>query len=117
MVKPTRFLPPSDDDIEPEVTRETVAAQKRAEAAAARRREAEAKTRRSWYTSTAAADAFSAAVDDIHHATRVPKHLVVAALLEAAVEQAGDVERRLAPVGKVRPVRQVRSHAPSPSKT
>ena len=52
-------------------------------------------TRRSWYTKTAAADAFQAAVDDIHHSTRVPKHEVVAALLEAAVGQADRVQRKL----------------------
>ncbi|MFH9426399.1 hypothetical protein [Streptomyces sp. NPDC017529] len=52
-------------------------------------------TRRSWYTKTAAADAFQKAVDDIHFSTRVPKHEVVAALLEAAVGQADRVQRKL----------------------
>ncbi len=52
-------------------------------------------TRRSWYTNTAAADAFQAVVDDIHHSTRVPKHEVVAALLDAAVGQSERVQRRL----------------------
>lgn len=52
-------------------------------------------TRRSWYVKTAAADAFQKAVDDIHHSTRVPKHEVVAALLEAAVGQTDRVQRKL----------------------
>jgi hypothetical protein len=52
-------------------------------------------TRRSWYVKTAAADAFQEAVDDIHHSTRVPKHEVVAALLEAAVGQTERVQRKL----------------------
>lgn len=55
----------------------------------------QAMTRRSWYVKTAAADAFQKAVDDIHHSTRVPKHEVVAALLEAATGQADRVERKL----------------------
>ncbi|MDX3516105.1 hypothetical protein PV755_45670 [Streptomyces caniscabiei] len=90
------------------VAQETLVAQRRAEEAKAIREARESKTRRSWYTSTAAADAFQAAVDDLHHATRVPKHEVVAALLQAAVEQAPKVERKLqAQVARVRPVRGV----------
>ncbi|MFH8582530.1 hypothetical protein [Streptomyces zaomyceticus] len=54
-----------------------------------------AMTRRSWYLKTTVADAFQAAVDDIHHSTRVPKHEVVAALLEAAAGQRERVERSL----------------------
>ncbi|MFG3223091.1 hypothetical protein [Streptomyces sp. NPDC048185] len=88
-------------------------AQRRAEHAKAIRDAKDAKTRRSWYTSAAAADAFQAVVDDIHHATRVPKHEVVAALLEAAVEQAPAVEKRLGPkVAPMRPVRGVRGVSP-----
>jgi hypothetical protein len=96
---------------EPEASEETLAAQRRAADAAAnrRQRDADTKTRRSWYTSTAVADAFSAAVDDIHHRTRVPKHQVVAALLAAAVDQAPAVERDLS---RVRPMRRVRDVAP-----
>ncbi|MFJ3699658.1 hypothetical protein ACIPW9_37000 [Streptomyces sp. NPDC090052] len=52
-------------------------------------------TRRSWYTKTAAAEAFQEAVDNIHHATRTPKHEVVAALLEAAVAQSDRVRSEL----------------------
>jgi hypothetical protein len=87
-------LPPEDDD-EPEVTRDVVEAQRRAAEKAKREVLRESKTRRSWYTSTAAADAFTAAVDDIHFATRVPKHEVVAALMMVAVEKAPTVQKRL----------------------
>ncbi|MFI2207658.1 hypothetical protein ACH47Z_44855 [Streptomyces sp. NPDC020192] len=88
--------------------RETLEAQRRAQQAKEIRDAREVKTRRSWYTSAAAADAFQAVVDDIHHATRVPKHEVVAALLQAAVEQAPKVEKKLhAQVARVRPVRRV----------
>jgi hypothetical protein len=52
-------------------------------------------TRRSWYTDTETADAFAAAVDDIHHSTRAPKHEVVSALLRAAVDQADQVQDSL----------------------
>ncbi|MFJ6473912.1 hypothetical protein ACIQJ8_35765 [Streptomyces globisporus] len=88
--------PPMDDDDETEVTRESAAREwsrrKQAEQAAAKT----AMTRRSWYTRATAADAFQAAVDDIHHATRAPKHEVVAALLEAAVKESDRVRARLA---------------------
>lgn len=97
--------PPADEDDEPELTPEVLAAQQRAERAAALKAARESKTRRSWYTSTAAADAFTDVVDDIHHATRVPKHQVVAALMEAAVERREHVEKRLARGARVRPVR------------
>lgn len=119
MVKPTKFLPDPEEaeEILPEVTPEALAAQKRAEAAAARRRqrEAETKTRRSWYTTADAADAFSAAVDDIHHATRVPKHAVVAALMQAAVDQASRVERDLSRIAPMRGVREVRDVSQIPA--
>ncbi|WP_433860096.1 hypothetical protein [Streptomyces kronopolitis] len=98
MVKPTSFLPPDDEDDEevtPEVTREHLERERKAAEAKARQAARESKTRRSWYTSSDAADLFQVAVDDIHHATRVPKHEVVAALLEAAVGQAERVQRKL----------------------
>lgn len=50
-----------------------------------------AMSRRSWYTTSTASDAFAKAVDDLHHATRVPKHTVIAALMEAAVTHRADV--------------------------
>jgi hypothetical protein len=106
--KPQRMTPPPlDDDDDIEVTRESVKAE-RAERAKAQRAAREPMTRRSWYTSTAAADAFSDVVEDLFHATRVPKHEVVAALLRAAVAQAPQIEKDLhahdAPVRRVRRV-------------
>lgn len=52
-------------------------------------------TRRSWYADAEAAAALAAAVDDIHHATRVPKHEVVSELFQAAVAAAPRVEKKL----------------------
>lgn len=54
-----------------------------------------AMTRRSWYIDTGTAAAFAAAVDDIHHETRAPKHKVVSALLSAALDRADEVRRHL----------------------
>ncbi|MFD8851849.1 hypothetical protein [Streptomyces sp. NPDC059604] len=93
VVKPTKFTPPpGDDDIV--VTRETVGSKPRPKPKPAVA-EAPEMTRRSWYTRTEAVDALAAAVDDIHHNTRIPKHEVVAALMEAAVAQAPKVEAKL----------------------
>jgi hypothetical protein len=90
------FLPlPPEDEEEPEVTREAVKRDRKAAAVKA----APTMTRRSWYVDAAAADAFQSAVDDIHHATRTPKHLVVAALLQAAVDQGERVQKKLTPKG------------------
>ncbi|MET8832030.1 hypothetical protein ABZX40_40545 [Streptomyces sp. NPDC004610] len=90
MVNPTNFDGLDDEDELPvEVTADVVARDRRAKKAAAT-------TRRSWYTTAEAADALAAMVDDIHHATRVPKHQVVAALFEAAVAQGPRVQARLA---------------------
>jgi hypothetical protein len=102
--------PAADVDEAPAPAPEVTHAQHRAAEAAAIRRasQREEKTRRSWYTSTEAADAFTAAVDDIHHATRVPKHEVVAALMKAAVARASDVEKQLARIAPMRRVRDVR---------
>lgn len=115
MSGPQRMAPPpaDDEDDDIEVTRETLDAQRRAQRAKEIREAREAKTRRSWYTSVVAADAFQRAVDDLHHATRVPKHEVVAALLQAAIEQAPKVEKQLhAQVARVRPVRGVGDVSP-----
>jgi hypothetical protein len=103
-------LAAADDPEAPAPAPEVTHAQHRAAEAAAIRRasQREEKTRRSWYTSTEAADAFTAAVDDIHHATRVPKHEVVAALMKAAVARASDVEKQLARIAPMRRVRDVR---------
>lgn len=109
--RPQRMAPPPlDDDDDIEVTREAVKAERRTERTKAQQAAREAMTRRSWYTSEASADAFSDAVDEIHYATRVPKHEVVAALLRAAVAQAPQVEKDLHAPGA--PVRRVRRVAP-----
>jgi hypothetical protein len=98
-VTPQRMAPPpNDDDDEPEVTRAAVERERRLREAAEKDAVRKTMTRRSWYVKASAADAFQAAVDDIHHATRVPKHEVLAALLEAAVGQSERVQRKL---GKV----------------
>ena len=52
-------------------------------------------TRRSWYASADAAEELARVVDDIHHATRAPKHEVVSELFRAAVAAAPRVERKL----------------------
>lgn len=97
-VKPTAFLP-DQDDTQPVVTEvDKAEVRKRARQAAASEM-----TRRSWYTTTTAADAFTTAVDDIHFATRIPKHQVVAALMEAAAAQAPRVQARLAKQGGLPP--------------
>ncbi|AZK98792.1 MULTISPECIES: hypothetical protein [Streptomyces] len=94
MAGPQRMAPPPDDeDDDIEVTPETIARDRKRRQA--EEKAAQAMTRRSWYTRSAVADAFQAAVDDIHHSTRAPKHEVVAALLEAAVGQSARVERTL----------------------
>lgn len=54
-----------------------------------------AMTRRSWYASADAAEELARVVDDIHHATRAPKHQVVTELFLAAVAAAPRVEEKL----------------------
>ncbi|MFB6955381.1 hypothetical protein ACFCXP_37690 [Streptomyces niveus] len=98
MAEPQRMGPPpdDDDDDEPEVTRASVERERRRREELERQVARESMTRRSWYTSVAATDAFGKAVEDIHHETRTPKHEVVAALMQAAVDQAPRVAKRLA---------------------
>lgn len=52
-------------------------------------------TRRSWYANAEAVEELARVVDDIHHATRVPKHEVVSELFRAAVAAAPRVEKKL----------------------
>lgn len=52
-------------------------------------------TRRSWYASADAAEELARVVDDIHHATRAPKHEVVSELFRAAVAAAPRVQKKL----------------------
>lgn len=53
--------------------------------------------RRSWYMPKASADALAAAVEDLHFATRQPKHAVLAAIVEVALAHREDVLMRLVP--------------------
>lgn len=54
-------------------------------------------TRRSWYANAAVVEELARVVDDIHHATRAPKHEVVSELFRAAVAAAPHVEKKLTP--------------------
>jgi len=51
---------------------------------------------RSWYMSADVADQLAAVVDDIHFATRRPRHEVLAAVVGVALEHRGEIEARLA---------------------
>lgn len=51
--------------------------------------------RRSWYMPKAVADALADAVEDLHYATRRPKHEVLRALVEAALENQDQVREKL----------------------
>lgn len=51
--------------------------------------------RRSWYMPKAVADALADAVEDLHYATRRPKHEVLKALVEVALEHRGEARDRL----------------------
>lgn len=55
------------------------------------------RSRRSWYADAQAAEELARVVDDIHHATRVPKHEVVSELFRAAVAAAPRVQKKLTP--------------------
>ncbi len=52
--------------------------------------------RRSYYLPKATADALAEAIDDLHYATRRPKHEVLAEVLAVALEHRADIEARLA---------------------
>jgi hypothetical protein len=53
------------------------------------------RSHRSWYLDTQVADQLAAAVDDIHHTTRRPKHEVLAAAVAVALEHRADIEARV----------------------
>lgn len=53
--------------------------------------------RRSWYMPKATADALAAAVDDLHYATRAPKHAVLAAVIDVALAHVEEARGRLRP--------------------
>jgi hypothetical protein len=49
-------------------------------------------TMRSWYMPKASADRLAALVDDVHFATRLPKHLIMGALVNVVDRHRGEVE-------------------------
>lgn len=51
--------------------------------------------RRSIYMETGAARRMNAAVDDLHHETRCPKHEVLTALVAVALDHRDEIEARL----------------------
>lgn len=51
--------------------------------------------RRSWYMPKETADALAAALEELHWSTRQPKHVIMAALVTAALEQLPAVEQRI----------------------
>jgi hypothetical protein len=51
--------------------------------------------RRSWYMPKATADALADAVEDLHFDTRRPKHEVLRALVEVALEHRSEARSRL----------------------
>lgn len=57
--------------------------------------EAPKMSRRSWYAEREAVDALAAVVDDIHFATRAPKHEIVSELFRAAAAAAPKVQKKL----------------------
>ena len=88
-------------------------------------------TMRSWYMPKASADRLAALVDDVHFSTRLPKHLIMDALVNVADRYRAEVEaeaqatgggqwstHRPDPAGIAEPARRLRqvrqSAAPSP---
>jgi hypothetical protein len=51
--------------------------------------------RRSWYMPRESADALAAAVEELHYATRRPKHVILAAMVSVALDHIEDVEQRV----------------------
>lgn len=51
--------------------------------------------RRSWYMPRSVADDLASAVEDLHFDTRKPKHEVLRALVEVALEHRGEARARL----------------------
>jgi len=96
---PQMMGPSDDDDVLAEVTRETVAADRRVREARMPKPGA-GMTRRSWYVERAAADTFNEVVEEMHFQTRLPKHRIASALLYEAAARAGEAEKRLMGSGK-----------------
>lgn len=51
--------------------------------------------RRSWYMPKESADALAAALEELHFTTRQPKHVIMAALVDVALERLPAVEQRV----------------------
>jgi hypothetical protein len=56
-------------------------------------------TMRSWYMPRASSDRLAALVDDIHFATRLPKHLIMGALVNVLDRHRDEVEAEARAVG------------------
>jgi hypothetical protein len=54
---------------------------------------------RSWYMRADVADSLADVVTDLHFATRRPRHEVLAAVIEVAVDHRAEIEARLAQAG------------------
>lgn len=56
-------------------------------------------TMRSWYMPKASADRLAALVDDVHFATRLPKHLIMGAVVNVLDRHRDEVEAEARAVG------------------
>jgi hypothetical protein len=56
-------------------------------------------TMRSWYMPKASADRLAALVDDVHFATRLPKHLIMGAVVNVIDRHRAEVEAEAKSVG------------------
>ena len=54
---------------------------------------------RSWYLRADVADSLAGVVNDLHFATRRPRHEVLAAVISVAVDHRAEIEARLAQDG------------------
>jgi hypothetical protein len=59
-------------------------------------------TMRSWYMPKASADRLAALVDDVHFSTRLPKHLIMGALVKVADRYRAEVEAEAQAAGRQR---------------
>jgi hypothetical protein len=50
---------------------------------------------RSWYLPVAVADRLSAVIDELHFTTRRPKHEILSAAVDVALEHQADIKARL----------------------
>ena len=59
-------------------------------------------TMRSWYMPKASADRLAALIDDVHFATRLPKHLIMGALVNVIDRHRDEVEAEARAAGGAR---------------